>query len=331
MRKTFFNLFILFGIVSVNAQTAENPFAKYGFKKVRAYSFSKGEFEEFHDNKEIVEVGSVLFDTKTNQVVGYINEETENEVDAATSAMTVDPLCEIYPWISPYAYCLNNPIRYVDPDGRTAWDKVVGGFVGIATNIIPGSTGLRTLYSPTDASDYNNTLQAADATAMALGGVMVKGGGAAVAVGGTAVVGGLTVSAVSGGTAAIGGVPVATGGAALADAGAKTALAGGVLMMNSAANASQGYNYGDKSSNSSNASSGKTYSDKTYKSFEKQLQSGGEKSLLKSKTNIEKNLNEHVKKLEEINKSGGYGSSVEREIKTFRGQLDAIDDLLKVQ
>jgi len=29
-----------------------------------------------------------------------------------------DPLAEKYYWISPYAYCLNNPILYVDPDGR---------------------------------------------------------------------------------------------------------------------------------------------------------------------------------------------------------------------
>ena len=118
MRKTFFTLFILFGVAYVNAQTAENPFAKYGFKNVRAYSFSKGEFEEFHDNKAIVEIGSILFNTKTNQVVGYIDEDVDNEVDAATSAMTVDPLCEKYPWITPYAFCLNNPVKYVDSDGR---------------------------------------------------------------------------------------------------------------------------------------------------------------------------------------------------------------------
>ena len=31
---------------------------------------------------------------------------------------SVDPLCEKYYWISPYAYCMNNPIKYVDPDGR---------------------------------------------------------------------------------------------------------------------------------------------------------------------------------------------------------------------
>jgi len=31
----------------------------------------------------------------------------------------VDPLAEKYYSISPYAYCLNYPVRLVDPDGRT--------------------------------------------------------------------------------------------------------------------------------------------------------------------------------------------------------------------
>ena len=30
----------------------------------------------------------------------------------------IDPLCEKYYSISPYAYCANNPVKYVDPDGR---------------------------------------------------------------------------------------------------------------------------------------------------------------------------------------------------------------------
>ena len=29
-----------------------------------------------------------------------------------------DPLFEKYPTVSPYAYCANNPVKYVDPDGR---------------------------------------------------------------------------------------------------------------------------------------------------------------------------------------------------------------------
>ena len=32
--------------------------------------------------------------------------------------MTMDPLCEKYYNISPYAYCANNPIKYIDPDGN---------------------------------------------------------------------------------------------------------------------------------------------------------------------------------------------------------------------
>lgn len=30
----------------------------------------------------------------------------------------VDPLAENYYWINTYAYCVNNPVRYIDPDGR---------------------------------------------------------------------------------------------------------------------------------------------------------------------------------------------------------------------
>ncbi len=32
-----------------------------------------------------------------------------------------DPLFEKYPTFSPYAYCANNPVKYVDPDGREIW------------------------------------------------------------------------------------------------------------------------------------------------------------------------------------------------------------------
>lgn len=32
--------------------------------------------------------------------------------------LSVDPLVDKYLWITPYAYCIWNPIKYVDPDGR---------------------------------------------------------------------------------------------------------------------------------------------------------------------------------------------------------------------
>ena len=31
---------------------------------------------------------------------------------------SIDPLCEKYPWISPYAVCANNTLKYADRDGE---------------------------------------------------------------------------------------------------------------------------------------------------------------------------------------------------------------------
>jgi hypothetical protein len=72
----------------------------------------------------------------------------------------------------------------------------------------------------------------------------------------------------------------------------------------------------------------KPYSEATFKAFEKQLKRDGMKSILKTQARIQKNLAEHTQKLEQIRKAGGYSSSVEREIKTFQSQLDAIKVLL---
>ncbi|MFV0531045.1 MAG: RHS repeat domain-containing protein [Flavobacteriales bacterium] len=40
--------------------------------------------------------------------------------------LSVDPLAEKYPNISPYAYVANNPINYIDPDGREPIKPLVG-------------------------------------------------------------------------------------------------------------------------------------------------------------------------------------------------------------
>lgn len=73
----------------------------------------------------------------------------------------------------------------------------------------------------------------------------------------------------------------------------------------------------------------KSYSEATLKSFQRQIQEHGTQSLIKTQSKIQKTLAEHVQKLAEIKKTGGYTSSVEREIRTFQGQLDAISQVLK--
>ena len=137
MRKILLTLTILIICVNVFAQTSNSPFKKLGYKKYIMYTSSKGEFEEFYDDANVVEIGSVLFNTKTNQVVGFIDEQQEEtEVTSATPAMSIDPLCEKYYWITPYAYCANNPVKYVDPDGKAfviAIPWIVGGLKSLAT------------------------------------------------------------------------------------------------------------------------------------------------------------------------------------------------------
>jgi len=48
--------------------------------------------------------------------------------------LTVDPLIDKYPFISAYAYCLNNPVRYIDPDGRSTHKNEEGKVIAVYDN-----------------------------------------------------------------------------------------------------------------------------------------------------------------------------------------------------
>ena len=49
--------------------------------------------------------------------------------------LSVDPLSDKYPHISPYAYCGWNPIRFIDPDGETI---TITGEDGVTVTYVPG-------------------------------------------------------------------------------------------------------------------------------------------------------------------------------------------------
>ena len=74
------------------------------------YKFGSKEYDEMH--------GLNWFDFDARYYSGIIPAFT-----------TPDPLAEKYYSISPYAYCANNPVRYIDPDGRDWYENTLTGAV----------------------------------------------------------------------------------------------------------------------------------------------------------------------------------------------------------
>ncbi len=97
----------------------QDIFKKYGHNK-EMLTLSKGKYQEVFKNDEVVQVGTVLLNTKTNKVAKLLQEDTTKtnyNAELSSRFLTVDPFCEKHPEISPYAYCNNNPINLVDPNG----------------------------------------------------------------------------------------------------------------------------------------------------------------------------------------------------------------------
>jgi hypothetical protein len=119
MKMTVLFLGILFAMTSIHAQT-QNILKKHGIKK-EMLTLSKGRYKEIFTNDGVLQIGTVTLDTRTNKIVQFLDEDTTKlayKAENASRFLTIDPLAEKYPWLSPYVYCNNNPIKYIDPDGR---------------------------------------------------------------------------------------------------------------------------------------------------------------------------------------------------------------------
>ena len=106
-----------------------------------------------------------------------------------------DPLASKYPWITSYAYCANNPVKYIDPDGE-AVHVAVGAVVGA---VIAGTiSGISAMSDPTKSTK---------AVLGAIAGGALSGaitGGVAAATGGLSLIGTGGTIAISAGTGFLG-------------------------------------------------------------------------------------------------------------------------------
>lgn len=111
MRKLslYLGIAIMLSSQGINAQ---DIFKQHGFDK-KPLTLSNGRYNEFFSNDEIVQIGTVLLNTRDNQVVAFIEEDTAKVrylSELSTRWLSPDPLAAKYPQVSPYVYVNNNTI-----------------------------------------------------------------------------------------------------------------------------------------------------------------------------------------------------------------------------
>ncbi len=141
--------------------------------------------------------------------------------------VSLDPQCEKYYSISPYAYCAGDPVRYVDRDGED-WRDVVNGFSSaVRTNFSPVSPSDPISPAISNATHYAVGRYLGDAATIVLGAQMVVDGAAMIAGGAGATAGGAVAAPATAGAS----VAVSSVGAGAVAAGAAMSATGAAMFM----------------------------------------------------------------------------------------------------
>ena len=126
-------IYILFSCLSflvcatlLQAQTPYDSFAPEAYRPIL-------ELEEPQNPSPDTTILCAIFADFQNQKLLFVNVSNGEIITTASTTddihkwLTVDPLTDNYPAVSPYAYCGWNPIMFVDPDGRYSIENVEEG------------------------------------------------------------------------------------------------------------------------------------------------------------------------------------------------------------
>ena len=141
--------------------------------------------------------------------------------------VSLDPQCEKYYSLSPYAYCAGNPVRLVDRDGGD-WRDVVNGFSSaVRKNLSPVGSPEPISPAVSNAAHYAIGHYLGNAATIVLGAQMMVDGAAMIAGGAGATAGGVAAAPATAGAS----VAVSAAGTGAAVAGATMSVTGAAMFM----------------------------------------------------------------------------------------------------
>ena len=133
MKKVTLLIFFL-TLILRGVSFGQNPYKSLGvpMPKGKMLTVSNGKFQEFFPNDTLTPIGSVMYNTITGDVVQFLTRDTmyaeyNLEPELVSRWLSPDPLAEKYYQWSPYTYGVDNPIRFIDPDGRQGEDVIIKG------------------------------------------------------------------------------------------------------------------------------------------------------------------------------------------------------------
>ncbi|MBO8458802.1 MAG: hypothetical protein IAA73_00490 [Bacteroidetes bacterium] len=128
-------LLIAIAVYSVQlwAQTPYDSFAQQAYSPILDWDSiqalqKQGVAEEFTLQEDTIVLTPCLAAIDTAEQLVLLVDTLQNMLvctpltDKLLRWLSVDPMADDYLHISPYAYCVWNPVRHIDPDGRDVWD-----------------------------------------------------------------------------------------------------------------------------------------------------------------------------------------------------------------